>query len=82
MLDLCKSEQKAEIIAKIISGEGISRNITSKFNPAIEFTETDMISMLFYLGYLTIQDKLLETPKLGIPNRVMKEIYSDYYTYI
>ena len=79
MLDLCKSEQKAEIIAKTISGEGISRNITSKFNPAIEFTETDMISMLFYLGYLTIQDKLLETPKLGIPNRVMKEIYSDYF---
>ena len=79
MLDLCKGEQKTEIIGKTISGEGIITNIVQKFNPAIEFTETDMISMLFYLGYLTIQDKLLETPKLVIPNRVMKEIYSDYF---
>ena len=79
MLDLCKGEQKAEIIRKTISGEGVASNITDKFNPAIEFTETDMISMLYYLGYLTIQDKLLETPKLGIPNRVMKEIYSNYF---
>ena len=35
--------------------------------------------MLFYLGYLTIVGEVFEKPELSIPNRVMKEIYSDYF---
>ena len=35
--------------------------------------------MLFYLGYLTIVGEEFEKPELSIPNRVMKEIYSDYF---
>ena len=79
MLDLCKGENKIEIIEKTMTGEGIVTEITGKFNPAIEFTEKDMVSMLFYLGYLTIQDKVVMSPRLNIPNKVMKEIYSDYF---
>ena len=54
MLDLCKGEEREKVIEKTVSGEGIVSEIRQKFNPAIEFTETDLISMLFYLGYLTI----------------------------
>ena len=79
MLDLCIGENKEEILEKTISGEGIASEITEKFNPAIEFTEKDMISMLYYLGYLTIIGEEFGYPKLGIPNIVMKEIYSDYF---
>ena len=57
----------------------IASEITEKFNPAIEFTEKDMISMLYYLGYLTISEEEFRYPKLKISNRVMKEIYSDYF---
>ena len=35
--------------------------------------------MLFYLGYLTIVGEVFEKPELSVPNRVMKEIYSDYF---
>jgi rubrerythrin len=79
MLDLCVGDKKEEIIQKSIVGEGIVGNIVDKFNPAVEFTEKDMVSMLYYLGYLTIKDTRLETPVLGIPNKVMKQIYSDYF---
>lgn len=79
MLDLCKGEEREQIIEKSVSGEGIISEITQKFNPAIEFTEKDLVSMLFYLGYLTISGEELETPELKIPNRVMKEMYSDYF---
>jgi len=79
MLDLCIGEGRIDIIEKSILGEPITRKITAQFNPAIEFEEKEMISMLFYLGYLTIKDTIVETPVLGIPNRVMKEIYSDYF---
>ena len=54
MLDLCQGEEREKIIEKTVSGEGIVSEIRQKFNPAMEFTDIDLISMLFYLGYLTI----------------------------
>ena len=79
MLDLCKGENKQEILRKTVQGEPIVNNIVKKFNPAIEFSETDMISMLYYLGYLTISRDLAGIPELVIPNKVMKEIYASYF---
>ena len=82
MLDLCKGEERERVIEQTVSGEGIISEITQKFNPAMEFTETDLVSMLYYLGYLTIAGEVFEKPELKIPNRVMKEIYSDYFLQI
>mgnify|MGYP000099051420 FL=1 len=79
MLDLCKGENRLEILRKTVQGEPIINKIVKKFNPAIEFTENDMISMLYYLGYLTISGEDLGKPELTIPNKVMKEIYADYF---
>jgi hypothetical protein len=79
MLELCQGKNRVEIIEKTISGEGIVSEITEKFNPAIEFGEKDLVSMLYYLGYLTITGEMLGKPELRIPNKVMKEIYSDYF---
>ena len=79
MLTLCKGEEREKVIEKTVSGEGIVSEITQKFNPAIEFTEQDLISMLYYLGYLTIIGDEVGYPKLSIPNNVMKEIYTDYF---
>ncbi len=79
MLDLCKGEKRLEILRKTVQGEKITNTIVEKFNPAIEFTEVDMISMLYYLGYLTISGNLAGIPELTIPNKVMKEIYASYF---
>ena len=79
MLDLCKGEEREKIIEKTVSEEGIIGEITAKFNPAIEFTEKDLVSMLFYLGYLTIGGQEFEMTELKIPNKVMKEIYTEYF---
>ena len=79
MLDLCKGENRLEILKKTVQGEPINNSIVEKFNPEIEFNETDMISMLYYLGYLTISGELVGIPNLTIPNKVMKEIYADYF---
>ena len=79
LLDLCQGEEREKVIEKTVSGEGIVSEITQKFNPAIEFTEKDLVSMLYYLGYLTISGEEVGYPILNIPNKVMKEIYSDYF---
>ena len=74
MLSLYKGEEREKIIEKAIIDEGIISEITAEFNPVEKFTEKDMISMLFYLGYLTISGEIFEKPKLQIPNKVMKEL--------
>ena len=79
LLNLCKGENREEIIKKTISGEGILTEIVEKFNPSMEFGEAELVSMLFYLGYLTIAGEKLGRAELKIPNKVMKEIYSDYF---
>ena len=82
MLDLCQGEQREEIIEDTVSGKGVISDLTEKFNPAVGFTEKDLISMLYYLGYLTITGEFLGKPELKIPNKVMKEIYSEYFIQI
>ena len=79
MLRLCKGEKRLEIIDKTITQDGVITEITEKFNPEIEFGETQMLSMLYYLGYLTIGEVIGTYPKLIIPNKVMKEIYGEYF---
>ena len=79
MLNTCKGEEKKRIIEKTISGEGITSQITEKFNPEIGFGDQEMISMLFYLGYLTIAGEKLGRPNLKIPNKIMKELYAEYF---
>ena len=82
MLDVCEGENKLQILEKSISGEGIITEITGKFNPEIGFGEKEFASMLFYLGYLTIDGEILGKAHLQIPNLIMKEIYSSFFVEI
>ena len=82
MLELCKGEEREKVIEETISEEGIISEITQKFNPAMDFTKIDLVSILYYLGYLTIVGEEVGYPKLKIPNKVMKEIYTDYFLQI
>ena len=79
MLDLCQGENRIDIIEKTIEGVPVLSEITEKFNVEIGFGEKELISMLFYLGYLTIIGEEVGYPKLKIPNKIMKELYSDYF---
>ena len=55
LMDLCKKENKIDILEKIVAGEPVESVLTEKFNADIEFGEEELISLLFYLGYLTIK---------------------------
>ena len=79
MLDLCNSQSTKNILEKVISGEGVISEIIEKFNPEKSFGDEEFISILFYLGYLTINGEKLGRAQLKIPNMVMKEIYSSYF---
>ena len=79
MLRLCRNENRLDVIEKTLSGEGIATTLVRQFNPEKSFGETEMVSMLYYLGYLTIVGEDIGDPILKIPNQVIKEIYAEYF---
>ena len=79
MLKLCKNENRLDIIEKTVTGEGIGVNLVRQFNPEMDFGEREMVSLLYYLGYLTIVGEDIGDPILKVPNQVLKDIYAEYF---
>ena len=78
-INLCQDMGRYDILQKIVAGEYVESEITEKFNAEIAFGEKELISLLFYLGYLTITGKGYSKYKFKVPNDVIRKIYSEYY---
>ena len=78
-MDLCNDMGKIELLQKIVAGEYVESELTEKFNSEIEFGEKELISLLFYLGYLTIKNIELGIIQFSSPNDVIRKVYSEYF---
>ena len=78
-IDLCQNMNKIELLKKIVAEEPIESELTERFNAEIEFGEKELISLLFYLGYITIVKKGFSKCSFKIPNDVIRKIYSEYF---
>ena len=78
-MDLYKKEEKYSLLERIVSGELIESDLTEKFNSEVSFDEKELISLLFYLGYLTIGEIGYSKCKFKAPNDVIRKIYTEYY---
>ena len=78
-MDLCKTKGKISLLEKIVAGDPISSDLTEKFNSEVSFDEKELISLLYYLGYLTIYSKGYSKCSFKAPNEVIKKIYTEYY---
>ena len=78
-MDLCQDMNQIDILEKIVAGEPVESELTEKFNAEIAFGEKELISLLYYLGYLTIRENEFGILKFGSPNDVIRKIYSEYF---
>ena len=78
-MELCQDMNKIDILEKIVAGEPVESELTEKFNAEIAFGEKELISLLYYLGYLTIRENEFGILKFGSPNDVIRKIYSEYF---
>ena len=78
-MDLCQNMNKIELLEKIVAEEPIESELTERFNAEINFEEKELISLLFYLGYLTIKENEFGILKFVTPNEVIRKIYSEYF---
>ena len=78
-MNLCQSMNKIDLLERIVAEEPVESKLTEKFNAEISFGEKELISLLFYLGYLTIEKVGFSKCSFKIPNDVIRKIYSDYF---
>lgn len=79
LFTLKNKDRNLKILEEIINGKEQSTLITTEFSLAKDFTRDDFNSLLFYLGFLTIKEGVLNTSKLVVPNYVIKELYFDFF---
>ena len=73
-----------EVLDTILKTGFISGNLKEKFNLEEDFVRDDIISLLYYFGYLTIDKKEIYDDCIifRIPNRVMSELYYNYLLHL
>jgi hypothetical protein len=79
MFELKNKKGNMEVLEKILNGEEIVAQITRQFSMEKDFTNDDFKSLLFYLGLLTIDKRILSRVKLKVPNYVIKDLYFGYF---
>ncbi|HBY20403.1 MAG: hypothetical protein A2Y24_06615 [Clostridiales bacterium GWE2_32_10] len=80
LFTLKNRERNMTILQEIIEGnEQENVTITAEYSLAKEFTSEDFKSLLFYLGFLTIKDSIINMVNLQVPNYVIKEMYFDFF---
>jgi hypothetical protein len=79
MFELKDRKSNMEVLEKILNGEEIIAQITRQFSMEKDFTTDDFKSLLFYLGLLTIDKRVLSFTKLKVPNYAIKGLYFGYF---
>ena len=75
--ELVKKEDNYKTIEEIILKDKISGKLKGVvFNE--EYERNDLLTMMFYLGYLTIEDADVETI-FTIPNYITRTVFADYF---
>ncbi len=70
------------VINDLIKTEQLQQSFSAGFEHGQIFDKTSVISLLYYIGYLTIDSTDLTGINLKIPNYIMKSIYYEYIKYL
>ena len=70
------------LLKKITEEGGVSAALTDIFNFEKPFSQNDIVSLLFYMGWLTIENVDSGYYRFKIPNHVIRELYYDYFVAI
>ncbi len=71
---------KLKILDKLIRGERVLFDLTDQFSFEKKgFPTEDLLSLLFYMGFLTIKKKWGDKYEMVMPNKVIRDIYFDYF---
>jgi Predicted AAA-ATPase/PD-(D/E)XK nuclease superfamily len=74
-----KEDYYLEILRELLEKGDVTSTLTSQYSFARGFTQNDLVSLLFYMGFLTISKERLGAYVFSFPNYVIKKLYADYF---
>jgi hypothetical protein len=73
---------KFELLEELVKIGHIDFPLTRIFNLEHDFNQDDFLSLLFYMGMLTIKEPLSSDWRFEVPNYVIKKLYFEYFAAI
>jgi hypothetical protein len=74
-----KQEQYLNVLRNLLEEGEVTATLTTQYSFERGFTQNDLVSLLFYMGFLTIKSKKLGAYTFSFPNYVIKKLYADYF---
>jgi hypothetical protein len=74
-----KEDKYLEILRELLEKGDVTATLTTQYSFARGFTQNDLVSLLFYMGFLTIISESLGAYTFSFPNYVIKKLYADYF---
>ena len=71
--------QNYRTLERLMKEGRITSQLTQQFSLEQNFGEQDFISLLFYLGFITIEDEMLGQLIFRLPNYVISQLFSEYF---
>jgi len=72
-------EDNLKVVNDILEGHNVYVSLTRKFDLGQHFSTSDLKSLFFYMGLLTIVDSSLGVYEMAVPNYVIKELYFVFF---
>lgn len=67
------------VLDEVLSAGTVTATQRRKFDFDKGFDRDDFISLLAYMGFISLQDETFEGEVFGIPNHVIRELYFQYF---
>jgi hypothetical protein len=73
------SDKYLDVLRDLLETGDVTASLTDQYSFERGFTQDDLVSLLFYMGFLTIQSSELGTYTFSFPNYVIKKLYADFF---
>jgi hypothetical protein len=73
------AEHYLSVLRDLLEKGEVSATLTDQYSFKRGFTPDDLVSLLFYMGFLTIKELHLNRYTFTFPNYVIKKLYADYF---
>lgn len=72
-------EKRLAILEELLQNGETMMKMTDQFSFSSGFTDRDFVSLLYYMGVITIKDISSDETVFCIPNYVIKQLYFEYF---
>ncbi len=79
LFQLKDPDQNYQVIDQLIHDGFVTSQLTEQFSFEREFTRQDFISLLFYMGFISIKEAQFNNLHFVIPNFVIKGLYWEFF---